>query len=127
MLGTYSLSAGYYDAYYLRALKVRNIIAREFDRAFQTVDVILTPTTPTAAFEVGSHAGDPVQMYLEDVFTVPINLAGLPAISLPVAFDPRGMPLGLQIIGPRFGDEMVIGAASSIERAVQEDHVGQGG
>lgn len=126
MLGTYSLSAGYYDAYYLKALKVRNIIANEFASAFQTVDVMLMPTTPTSAFKIGSHAGNPVQMYLEDVFTVPINLAGLPAISLPVAKDLRGMPLGLQVVGPRFGDELVIKAAGSIELAAQAEGFSQG-
>jgi aspartyl-tRNA(Asn)/glutamyl-tRNA(Gln) amidotransferase subunit A len=119
MLGTYALSAGYYDAYYLKALKVRNIIASEFASAFQTVDVMLMPTTPTSAFKIGSHADNPVQMYLEDVFTVPVNLAGLPAISLPVTKDLRGMPLGLQVVGPRFGDELVIKAAGSIELAAQ--------
>jgi aspartyl-tRNA(Asn)/glutamyl-tRNA(Gln) amidotransferase subunit A len=127
MLGTYSLSAGYYDAYYLKALKVRNVIANEFAAAFQTVDVMLMPTAPTAAFRIGSHSGDPVQMYLEDVFTVPVNLAGLPAISLPAAKDSRGMPLGLQVVGPRFGDELVIRAAGSIERAVQSEGFDQRG
>ena len=114
MLGTYALSEGYYDAYYLRALKVRSIIANEFASAFRSVDVMFMPTAPTAAFEIGSHDDDPVKMYLEDVFTVPINLAGLPALSLPVAHDDRGMPLGLQIIGPQFGDEMVIKMAASV-------------
>jgi aspartyl-tRNA(Asn)/glutamyl-tRNA(Gln) amidotransferase subunit A len=117
MLGTYSLSAGYYDAYYLSALKVRSVIANEFAAAFQAVDVMVTPTTPTSAFEIGTHKDKPVEMYLEDVFTVPINLAGLPAMSLPVTQDLRGMPLGLQVVGPRFGDELVIRAANSIERA----------
>jgi aspartyl-tRNA(Asn)/glutamyl-tRNA(Gln) amidotransferase subunit A len=118
MLGTYSLSAGYYDAYYLKALKVRRIIADEFASAFQAADVMFMPTAPTSAFEIGSHENDPVKMYLEDVFTVPINLAGLPAINLPVTEDFRGMPLGLQIIGPQFGDETVIKAAGSVELAV---------
>jgi aspartyl-tRNA(Asn)/glutamyl-tRNA(Gln) amidotransferase subunit A len=120
MLGTYCLSAGYHDAYYLRAQKVRGIIANEFASAFQAVDVMLMPTAPTAAFEIGAHKGDPVQMYLEDIFTVPINLAGLPALSLPVTHDLRGMPLGLQVVGPRFGDESVLRAASSIELAAAE-------
>jgi len=115
ILGTYALSAGYYDAYYLRALKVRKVIADEFSLAFKQADVILMPTAPTGAFEIGSHQDDPVQMYLEDIFTVPINLAGLPAISLPVTQDFRGMPLGLQIVGPRFGDELVIRAAAAVE------------
>jgi aspartyl-tRNA(Asn)/glutamyl-tRNA(Gln) amidotransferase subunit A len=118
LLGTYSLSAGYYDAYYLQAQKVRSKISREFSDAFQTVDVLFMPTTPTTAFKIGSHSDNPVQMYLEDVFTVPINLAGLPAISLPIAKGSNGMPLGLQIVGPRFGDEMVIRVSSLIEAAV---------
>ncbi len=120
MLGTYSLSAGYYDAYYLRALKVRRIIADEFASAFQLVDALFMPTAPTSAFEIGAHENDPVKMYLEDIFTVPINLAGLPAISLPVTRDSRGMPLGLQIIGPRFKDETVITLANAVELAVTE-------
>lgn len=119
-LGTYALSAGYYDAYYLRALKVRRIIAEEFASAFRSVDVMFMPTAPTSAFEIGSHEDDPVKMYLEDVFTVPINLAGLPAISLPVTQDLRGMPLGLQIIGPQFADEVVIRVAGLVERLKSE-------
>jgi aspartyl-tRNA(Asn)/glutamyl-tRNA(Gln) amidotransferase subunit A len=118
MLGTYSLSAGYYDAYYLKALKVRRIIANEFAYALGLVDVIFMPTTPTSAFEIGAHSDNPVQMYLEDVFTVPVNLAGLPAISVPAATDERGMPLGLQIIGPQFGDDLVIEAAAFVEKVV---------
>jgi aspartyl-tRNA(Asn)/glutamyl-tRNA(Gln) amidotransferase subunit A len=120
ILGTYSLSAGYYDAYYLKALKVRRIVADEFSAAFRTVDAIFMPATPTAAFEIGSHEGDPVKMYLEDVFTVPTNLAGLPAISVPVAQDYRGMPLGLQIIGPQYGDETIMQVAGAVERAIGE-------
>jgi aspartyl-tRNA(Asn)/glutamyl-tRNA(Gln) amidotransferase subunit A len=118
VLGTYALSEGYYDAYYLRALKVRRIVADEFASAFRTVDVMFMPATPTGAFEIDSHKGDPVEMYLEDIFTVPINLAGLPAITVPVAKDSRGMPLGLQIIGPQYGDEAILKAAGSIELAV---------
>lgn len=118
MLGTYSLSAGYYDEYYVKALKLRNIIANEFASAFKAIDTIFLPTAPTAAFEIGSHS-NPVSMYLEDVFTVPVNLAGLPAISLPVASDVRGMPLGLQIVGPRFGDETVIRVAGLVELAAK--------
>jgi aspartyl-tRNA(Asn)/glutamyl-tRNA(Gln) amidotransferase subunit A len=117
MLGTYSLSAGYYDAHYLKAMKVRRIITNEFAAAFNSVDVIFMPTTPTSAFEIGFHENDPVKMYEEDVFTVPVNLAGLPAVSLPVDHDARGMPLGLQVIGPQFGDEMVVQAAGQAELA----------
>jgi aspartyl-tRNA(Asn)/glutamyl-tRNA(Gln) amidotransferase subunit A len=117
MLGTYSLSAGYYDAHYLKALKVRRVIANEFASAFEAVDVMFMPTAPTSAFEIGSHDDDPVKMYLEDIFTVPVNLAGLPALSLPITKDVRGMPLGLQVIGPQFADETVINAAGSVELA----------
>jgi aspartyl-tRNA(Asn)/glutamyl-tRNA(Gln) amidotransferase subunit A len=117
MVGTYSLSEGYYDAHYLKAMQVRRVIANEFASAFKCADVMFMPTAPTAAFEIGSHRGNPVQMYLEDLFTVPVNLAGLPAVSVPVTLDTRGMPLGLQIIGPQFGDETVVRAAASVEIA----------
>lgn len=119
LLGTYSLSAGYYDAYYLKALKVRRIIADEFRAAFEQADVIAMPTAPSGAFEIGAHSADPVEMYLQDMYTVPVNLAGLPALCLPVAQDARGMPLGLQVIGPQFGDETVVSAASAIEAALR--------
>jgi aspartyl-tRNA(Asn)/glutamyl-tRNA(Gln) amidotransferase subunit A len=117
MLGTFTLSAGYYDAYYLKAQKVRAKIAAEFAAAFAAVDFLFMPTAPTAAFAIGSHNADPVQMFLEDIFTVPINLAGLPALSLPVARDARGMPLGLQIVGPQFSDERLLRAAADVEKA----------
>ena len=115
MLGTYSLSAGFYDAYYVRAQKVRRLISNEFAAAYREVDVIFMPTAPTSAFELGSHSKDPISMYLEDVFTVPVNLAGLPAISIPIANAENGMPLGLQVIGPQFSDKTVLGVASLIE------------
>jgi aspartyl-tRNA(Asn)/glutamyl-tRNA(Gln) amidotransferase subunit A len=99
VLGTYALSSGYCDAYYRKASKVRARIAYEFTAALRDVDAMFMPTTPTGAFQIGSHTSDPVKMYLEDVFTVPINLAGLPALSIPVTQDVRGMPLGLQVVG----------------------------
>lgn len=115
LLGTFSLSSGYYDAYYLRAQKVRNLIAGEFKSAFEKVDIMFMPTTPTSAFEIGEHSDDPVKMYLEDIFTVPVNLAGLPAISLPIAKSSNGMPLGLQLIGAPSKDEDLLLAAARAE------------
>ncbi len=120
MAGTFTLSAGYYDAYYLKAQKVRNKIVHEFAQAYAQVDLIVMPTTPSAAFAIGSHSKDPVEMYLEDLYTVPVNLAGLPAISLPVAKSQNGMPLGLQIIGKQLSDELVLQAAAHFEAAVKE-------
>ena len=120
MAGTFTLSAGYYDAYYLKAQKVRNKIVHEFAQAYTQVDLIVMPTTPSAAFAIGSHSKDPVEMYLEDLYTVPVNLAGLPAISLPVAKSDNGMPLGLQIIGKQMSDELVLQAAARFEAAVKE-------
>jgi len=111
------LSAGYYDAYYLRAQKVRARIAEDFANAFREVDAILTPTAPSAAFALGEKSGDPVQMYLNDVFTVTANLAGLPGISVPAAVDGDGLPLGLQIIGRALDEETVFACAAAIERA----------
>lgn len=107
MLGTYALSAGYYDAYYLKALKVRTIIRNDFLEAFKNVDVIITPTTPTPAFKLGEKISDPLQMYLSDIFTVSVNLAGLPGISIPVGFTSQNLPVGMQIIGKPF-DEVTI-------------------
>ncbi len=115
MIGTYVLSAGYYDAYYLKAQKVRTLIARDFDAAFADVDVVLTPTAPGAAFAIGEKEDDPIAMYLNDVFTVPASLAGLPGISVPAGLDGDGLPLGLQLIGRAFDEETVIAAAAAIE------------
>ena len=115
MIGTYVLSAGYYDAYYLRAQRVRRLIARDFEQAFEKVDVILTPTAPHEAFTLGDKMDDPVAMYLNDVFTVPASLAGLPAISVPSGLSANGLPLGLQLIAPAFGESMLFCAASSLE------------
>ncbi|GHA92550.1 glutamyl-tRNA(Gln) amidotransferase subunit A [Algimonas arctica] len=117
MIGTYVLSAGYYDAYYLRAQKVRTKIADDFRNAWETCDVLLTPTAPSAAFAVGRKINDPVQMYLNDVFTVTANLAGLPGISVPAALDGSGLPLGLQIIGKALDESTVFTAAGALEKA----------
>ncbi len=101
MIGTYVLSSGYYDAYYLKAQKVRNLIKMDFDNAYKDVDVILTPTTPTPAFKFGENTDDPIAMYLNDIFTVTANLAGLPAISLPIKYNKDGLPLALQLLKAR--------------------------
>jgi aspartyl-tRNA(Asn)/glutamyl-tRNA(Gln) amidotransferase subunit A len=115
MIGTYVLSAGYYDAYYLKAQRLRTLIARDFDRAFKNVDVILTPSTPSAAFAEGEGTDDPIQMYLNDVFTVTANLVGLPGISVPGGLDNQGLPLGLQLIGRAFDEETLVRVGGVIE------------
>jgi aspartyl-tRNA(Asn)/glutamyl-tRNA(Gln) amidotransferase subunit A len=117
LIGTYVLSAGYYDAYYLRAQKVRARIAEDFREAFAKVDAIVTPATPSAAFTLGERSGDPVQMYLNDIFTVTANLAGLPGLALPAALDGQGLPLGLQVIGRALDEESVFAVSSVLERA----------
>ncbi|MDX2235542.1 MAG: Asp-tRNA(Asn)/Glu-tRNA(Gln) amidotransferase subunit GatA [Hyphomonadaceae bacterium] len=117
LIGTYVLSAGYYDAYYLRAQKVRARIAEDFTNAFTQCDAILTPTAPSAAFALGEKAGDPVQMYLNDIFTVTTNLAGLPGISVPAGLDAHGLPLGLQVIGRALDEETVFAVAGALEQA----------
>jgi aspartyl-tRNA(Asn)/glutamyl-tRNA(Gln) amidotransferase subunit A len=119
MIGTYVLSAGYYDAYYLRAQKVRSLIKRDFEECFKAgIDAILTPTTPSAAFAIGEKgAGDPIEMYLNDVFTVTVNMAGLPGISVPGGLDAKGLPLGLQLIGQPFGEEALFALGEVIEQA----------
>jgi aspartyl-tRNA(Asn)/glutamyl-tRNA(Gln) amidotransferase subunit A len=116
MIGTYVLSAGYYDAYYVRAQKIRTLIKRDFDQAWNKVDVVLTPATPSPAFAPGEIT-DPVQMYLNDVFTVTVNMAGLPGISVPAGLSSDGLPLGLQLIGKPFDEETLFQAASAIEQA----------
>ena len=116
LIGTYVLSAGYYDAYYLKAQKVRTLIARDFENAFKEVDAILTPTTPSDAFAIGERLDDPITMYLNDVFTVPTSLAGLPGISVPTGLSGRGLPLGLQVIGRPFDEETLLRIAAAIER-----------
>lgn len=115
LIGTYVLSAGYYDAYYLKAQKVRALIAKDFEEAFKTVDAILTPTAPSAAFAIGEKMDDPIAMYLNDVFTVPCSLAGLPGISVPAGLGSEGLPLGLQIIGKPFDEETVLRVADVME------------
>jgi aspartyl-tRNA(Asn)/glutamyl-tRNA(Gln) amidotransferase subunit A len=115
LIGTYVLSAGYYDAYYVKAQRLRALIARDFEEAYKQVDCILTPSTPTAAFAEGENTDDPVQMYLNDVFTVTVNLAGLPGISVPAGLDAKGLPLGLQLIGRAFDEETLFKVAGVIE------------
>ena len=118
MIGTYVLSSGYYDAYYLKAQKVRRLIKNDFDEAYKKVDAILTPSTPSSAFKIGEKTNDPVSMYLNDIFTVPVNLAGLPAISIPAGFDSKGYPLGLQIIGKAFDEQNILNIAFSMEQQI---------
>jgi aspartyl-tRNA(Asn)/glutamyl-tRNA(Gln) amidotransferase subunit A len=117
LIGTYVLSAGYYDAYYLKALKVRRRIAEDFDTAFETVDALLTPTAPSAAFGLGENSADPIAMYLNDIFTVTVNLAGLPAISVPGGLNAQGLPLGLQLIGPALDEGTLFSLASVLEKS----------
>jgi aspartyl-tRNA(Asn)/glutamyl-tRNA(Gln) amidotransferase subunit A len=116
MLGTYALSAGYYDAYYGQAQKVRTLIKRDFDEAYQKVDVIACPVAPTTAFKQGEHTGDPLAMYLEDVFTLPINLAGIPGLAFPVGFDSNSMPIGMQLLGPHFKEDVLIQTAHAYQQ-----------
>ncbi len=118
MIGTYVLSSGYYDAYYLKAQKVRQLIKQDFDQAYNKVDAILTPSTPSSAFKIGEKSNDPVSMYLNDIFTVPVNLAGLPGISIPAGTDKNNYPLGLQIIGKPFDEQTVLNIAYSMEEKI---------
>ena len=118
MIGTYVLSSGYYDAYYLKAQRVRRLIKNDFDEAFKNVDTILTPTTPSSAFAIGENIDDPIAMYLNDVLTVPANLAGLPAISIPAGYDQNNLPLGLQLIGKPFDEQTVLNNAFAIEQSI---------
>jgi aspartyl-tRNA(Asn)/glutamyl-tRNA(Gln) amidotransferase subunit A len=117
LVGTYVLSHGYYDAYYLQAQKVRRLIAREFALAFEKCDLIVGPTAPTTAFEIGAKSDDPVQMYLGDIFTIPAPLAGLPALSIPCGFDDAGLPIGLQLMGKHFSEGLLLGAAHRYQQA----------
>ncbi|NLX70205.1 MAG: Asp-tRNA(Asn)/Glu-tRNA(Gln) amidotransferase subunit GatA [Clostridiales bacterium] len=116
LLGTYVLSSGYYDAYYKKALKARAIITREFNKAFEKCDIIIGPVSPTTAYKIGEKINDPVQMYMEDIFTVPVNIAGLPAMSIPCGFDSKSLPIGLQLIGKRFDEPTIIRAAYTFEK-----------
>ncbi len=117
LVGTYVLSHGYYDAYYLKAQKVRRLIARDFAAAFAQCDLVMGPTTPTTAFALGAKVDDPVQMYLNDIFTIPAPLAGLPALSIPCGFDDKGLPVGLQLMGNYFAEAQLLGAAHQYQRA----------
>ena len=123
LIGTYVLSTGYYDAYYLKAQRVRSLITQDFASAFEKVDCILTPTAPSAAFAIGEKSDDPIAMYLNDVFTVPANLAGVPAVSVPAGLSGDGLPLGLQITGRAFDEETVLRAAEVLESAAQFRHL----
>jgi aspartyl-tRNA(Asn)/glutamyl-tRNA(Gln) amidotransferase subunit A len=116
MLGTYALSAGYYDAYYLKASRVRTLIRKDFEEAFQKCDALILPTAPTPAFRVGEKVDDPLQMYLSDIFTIPCNLAGLPGLSLPCGFTGKGLPVGLQILGNFFQEEKILRVAWAYEQ-----------
>ena len=116
LIGTYVLSSGYYDAYYLKAQKVRKMIKNDFDKSFNDVDAILTPSTPSSAFKIGDKSSDPVSMYLNDIFTVPVNLSGLPAISVPAGYDKNNLPLGLQLIGKPFDEQTILNLSLAIEK-----------
>jgi aspartyl-tRNA(Asn)/glutamyl-tRNA(Gln) amidotransferase subunit A len=117
MLGTYVLSAGYYDAYYLKAQQVRTLIKQDFESAFTQVDVIASPVAPTTAFRLGEKVEDPLAMYLSDLFTIPLNLAGMCGISVPCGFDAQGLPIGLQLMGPHLGEATLLRAAHAYEQA----------
>ena len=116
ILGTYVLSSGYYDAYYKKAQKVRTLIKQEFEKLFEKYDLLITPTSPTVAYEIGTKSNNPLEMYLADLCTVSLNIAGLPGISIPCGVDSKGMPIGLQLIGKPFGEETIIQAAYTYEQ-----------
>src|SRR5207244_3135705 len=117
LLGTYALSSGYKDAYYLKALKVRRLIKDDFDKAFAQCDVIAGPTSPTAAFKIGERVQDPLAMYLSDIYTISCNLAGLPGISIPCGFTQQGLPIGLQLLAPPFQEDNLLRVARRYEQA----------
>ncbi|MCX6372043.1 MAG: amidase, partial [Actinobacteria bacterium] len=117
MIGTYALSSGYYEAYYGQAQKVRTLVRRDFARAFERFDLIVSPTSPTVAFKLGSRTADPLSMYMCDICTIPVNLAGLPAISIPCGLS-EGLPVGLQLIGPAFSENRILQAAHALEGAI---------
>jgi len=116
MLGTYALSAGYYDAFYGQAQKVRTLIKRDFEQAFKEVDAIAAPVAPTTAFKLGEHTDDPLAMYLEDVFTLPANLAGVPGLAFPVGFDGQGLPIGMQLMGAHLREEVLFKIACAYQQ-----------
>ncbi len=119
MIGTYTLSAGYYDAYYLKAQKVRTLIYQGFQNAFEKVDFLITPVTPETAFKIGEKTDDPIKMYLSDIFTIAVNLAGLPGISVPCGFDSKGLPIGVQLIGKAFDEETILKVADFVEKELK--------
>ena len=127
LIGTYVLSHGYYDAYYLKAQKIRRLIARDFEQAFQKCDLVIGPTAPTVAFAIGAKTADPVQMYLNDIYTIPANLAGLPALSIPCGFGENRMPVGLHIVGNYFAEARMLGAAHQYQRATEWHRQAPGG
>lgn len=127
MLGTYTLSAGYYDAYYLKAQRVRTLIKQDFERAFEKCDCIITPTSPTPAFRIGEKIEDPLQMYLSDIFTIPANLAGIPGISMPCGFSKAGLPIGLQIMGKAFDEQTILKVAHAYEQETDWHRMAPGG
>ena len=118
-MGAYALSSGYYDAYYLRAQKTRTLIRNDFDKAFEEVDAILTPTSPTPAFKFGEKSEDPISMYLSDIYTISTNLAGLPGISVPCGFSKEGLPVGMQLIGKAFEEEQLLSVANAYDQEHQ--------
>ena len=122
MLGTYALSAGYYDAYYGQAQKVRTLIGQEFSAAFERFDLLVSPTSPTVAFRIGEKAENPLAMYLSDVLTIPPNMAGLPGLSIPCGLS-QGLPVGLQLVGPQFSENALFRAGHALERAIGFDVV----
>jgi aspartyl-tRNA(Asn)/glutamyl-tRNA(Gln) amidotransferase subunit A len=120
MMGTFVLSAGYYEAYYKRAQKVRRLITEDFTSAFKSVDLIIAPVTPTTAFKLGEKADDPLMMYLSDIYTAPSSVAGVPELSVPIGYDSKGLPIGLGVIGPHFGESEVFRMGKAIEN-INED------
>ncbi|OMH41192.1 Asp-tRNA(Asn)/Glu-tRNA(Gln) amidotransferase subunit GatA [Desulfurobacterium indicum] len=125
MIGTYTLSAGYYDAYYLKAQKVRTLIYQDFQKAFEKVDFIVTPVSPTTAFKIGEKTDDPIKMYLSDIFTIALNLAGLPGLSMPCGFDSKGLPVGIQLIGKAFDEETLYAVGYKLEKALNLNNLPQ--
>lgn len=118
MIGTYALSSGYYDAYYKKAQQVRTLIMQDFQRAFETYDVLITPASPTTAFGIGEKTDNPLEMYMADICTVSVNIGGLPALVLPCGYDAAGLPIGIQIIGKPFGEAQVLRAAYALEQTI---------